>query len=122
MVSKAFDMGSLAYSSGKPQEQCPFDPGSVPHVKWNQGWIAAEKAFRDMAEGPDESQLTEKERGLRAIDRANALIEAEREGKVLAQSLGPTDEVRSPYDTRDPRHAAWLKGFQSGGGVILKKS
>jgi ribosome modulation factor len=120
MVAKAYDMGSLAGAAGKTQAECPFDPGSVPYVKWNQGWVAAEKAFRDMAQGPDESGLSEKERSLRAIDRANALAEAEREGKHLAQSLGPNDVVRSPYDTRDPRHAAWLKGFQSGGGVIEK--
>lgn len=119
MVSKAYDMGSLAAAAGKGKELCPFPVASVPYVKWNQGWEANKKAFEVIAAGGvDINSLPEQERAGVLIDRARALAEAEQQGRTLAQSLGAHDQVQSPYDTRDPRHAAWLKGFLAGGGRI----
>jgi hypothetical protein len=101
MVSKAFDVGALAYARGQGAESNPFPPGSAPATKWLEGYRNAEKRLSAQT---DVSQ--------RALD------DAYREGKAVAESLAPDDLTRPPYPRTDKRREVWLRGFQDGGGRV----
>lgn len=97
--------GAAAYGMGvdcaKTQglaEDCPFDPGTLPHQEWHKGFAAG---GGNMPVPADESALKE------AYDLG------------AAATKGPPDLVVScPYPPRSDLYKRWLKGFKEAGGTV----
>jgi ribosome modulation factor len=98
MISKAYDMGLLAGASGQSKDANPFPAGSPPYTKWLQGFAKAPSvATQKLTQGQ--------------------LDEAESLGYKLAQELGANDVVHCPH-SHPALKAAWVRGFQRGGGRV----
>jgi hypothetical protein len=98
-ISQAYDIGLLAGARGCGKDANFFPPGSVPSMKWLQGFADSAKVAKQ--------EIT-----------AAALDEAEKQGFDLAQQLGKgDDEVPCPH-SHPVLKAAWVRGFVKGGGTI----
>ncbi len=114
VVQQAYDAGQLAAARGEPVSACPMPPGTEAATKWLQGY----RASQDRVAKEDAVPI-----GVTAAQHAANWASREQvchdEGERMAKSVAKEDVVHNPYERSHPRlRAAWIRGFQAGGGTV----